>query len=280
MISSFCSRGAQLASASEVSQSPSRWMPPVTATGSATSTAATMVAGTPRRFATCPPRRHEEAFRKAHQGETRQAHGVDPKSVQADFGTGDARERFRTPRRLPLLSSPCRSFAFHPHGNPAYHFDCAVGQHRHARVHARERAPPYLGPLIVAHPIGEHVDGDHHRIRSGLSEPFNASEHLARHSVGSRGDKPPSAKSSFATRLPTSSKRSVQPRGSPGTAAPTSRVRSRVENPLPSRSARCARCGGRPLPRRAPSLPGTREGRRARGTGTRRRRSCRSRRRR
>lgn len=102
MISSFRSRGAQLASASEVSQSPSRWMPPVTATGSATSTAATMVAGTPSQVRHVSPRRHEEAFRKAHQGKRRQAHGVDTKSVQADFGTG---MRENVPNAAPIASA-------------------------------------------------------------------------------------------------------------------------------------------------------------------------------
>ena len=101
MISSFRSRGAQLASASEVSQSPSRWMPPVTATGSATSTAATMVAGMPSRFATCP----HAVMRKPSASPTRgnaASAWVDPKSVQADFGTG---MRENVPNAAPIASA-------------------------------------------------------------------------------------------------------------------------------------------------------------------------------
>ncbi len=101
MISSFRSRGAQLASASEVSQSPSRWMPPVTATGSATSTAATMVAGTPSRFATCPHAVMRNPSARPTRGNAASA-WVDPKSVQADFGTG---MRENVPNAAPIASA-------------------------------------------------------------------------------------------------------------------------------------------------------------------------------
>ena len=101
MISSFRSRGAQLASASEVSQSPSRWMPPVTATGSATSTAATMVAGTPSRFATYPHAVMRKPSARPTRGNAASA-WVDPKSVQADFGTGI---RENVPNAAPIAST-------------------------------------------------------------------------------------------------------------------------------------------------------------------------------
>ena len=76
-------------------------MPPVTATGNATSTAATMVAGAPEQVRHVPPRRHEEAFRNAHQGK-RGKRMVDPKSVQADFGTG---MRENVPNAAPIASA-------------------------------------------------------------------------------------------------------------------------------------------------------------------------------
>ena len=63
--------------------------------------AATMVAGTPNRFATCPHAVMRKPSARPTRGNAASA-WVDPKSVQADFGTG---MRENVPNAAPIASA-------------------------------------------------------------------------------------------------------------------------------------------------------------------------------
>ena len=176
-VSSFAC-GVAASAASEVSQSRSRWMPPVTARRQRHEHGRDGGRGHASRFA-MPPRRHEEAFRKAHQGKTRQAHVLTRNGVGPISGRGCARRRCGS-RADSSASSPVGPFAFHPHGESRTTSTARSASAASSSVHRARALRLHASIPHVAYPHRVFVDGDHHRIRSGLSEPLDASRHLAR----------------------------------------------------------------------------------------------------